>query len=100
MWFQVHYPPLVGVLPTDSIGNQNVCSFTFLNLSANSFAIFNPEPTIFTFPFPNNDTIGAWLFNIWNSPFTPGTATEVTSPLNNVASGDTISKIMFLSYEL
>jgi hypothetical protein len=50
---------------------------------------------IFTVPCFKIETIGAWLFKIWNEPSTPGKETEVTSPLNNVASGDTISKIIF-----
>jgi hypothetical protein len=52
--------------------------------------------SILTTPCFKIETIGAWLFNIWKEPFTPGKETEVTSPLNNVASGDTISKIIFI----
>ena len=37
-------------------------------------------------------TSGAWFFNTWNLPFTPGIVTEVISPLNTALSGVIISK--------
>ena len=35
-------------------------------------------------PFLSVETIGAWLFKIWNDPSVPGTWTDVTSPVNKV----------------
>src|SRR5690606_760598 len=57
-------------------------------------------PLNFTLPLPNNDTMAAWLSNIWNSPSTPGTVTLSMSPLTNKASGDTISKYIFLKISI
>jgi hypothetical protein len=68
----------------------------FENLSLMEFSTTTLLPLNFTLPSCNNETMAAWFSKSWNSPFIPGTVTEVTSPANNVASGDTISKYIFL----
>ena len=56
-------------------------------------------PKILTFPFVRVDTIGAWLLRTWKSPYVPGKRTDSTSPLNNVFSGEIISRYIIILFQ-